>query len=36
VGVTVFEIGDEQIYEMYDVLNPDKLAYIRRQLQGKG
>jgi RNA polymerase sigma-70 factor, ECF subfamily len=35
VGVTVFEIRDEQIYEMYDVLNPDKLAYIRRQLQGK-
>jgi RNA polymerase sigma-70 factor, ECF subfamily len=36
VGVTAFEIRDNQISEIYDMLNPDKLAYIRRQLQGKG
>ncbi len=35
VGVTVFEIRDNQIYEIYDMLNPDKLVYMRQQLQGK-
>jgi RNA polymerase sigma-70 factor (ECF subfamily) len=35
VGVIAFEIRDEQISEMYDMLNPDKLAYIRRQLKYK-
>lgn len=34
-GAMLFEVRDGQIYEMYGVLNPDKLAYIQRQSQLK-
>ncbi|HEY0754743.1 MAG TPA: hypothetical protein VGD98_12335 [Ktedonobacteraceae bacterium] len=35
VGVTTFEIRENQIYEIHHILNPDKLVYIQ-QLQIKG
>jgi len=34
--VTVFQIANGQIHGIYGVLNPDKLAYLQRQLQARG
>ncbi len=36
VGVTTFEVRENQIYTMHDILNPDKIVYIQQQLQVKG
>jgi RNA polymerase sigma-70 factor (ECF subfamily) len=33
--VASFRVGDGHIQEIYGIMNPDKLAYLQRQLQGR-
>ena len=35
IDVTTFDIADGQIRGIHNILNPDKLAYITRQLQAR-